>query len=258
MHRSGKSLARRLNFDGQQPSYYGVARAEATPMKAGSFVGDTRLGGSCNASTLTLNPHCHGTHTECIGHVVDRRLHALDVIPSALLKAKLVSLRSVAASRCTEQLAAATQPGDRVLTLAALHDALDETHPIEALIIRTRPNPLTKRTQQYTDSGDYPFFTRTAVDWMVEQDIQHLLIDTPSLDRLDDQGALELHRRFWRLPQSGGRLGRQSRRKATITEMIYVENKISDGDYLLALQPAPFSGDATPSNPTIFPPSTEL
>ena len=35
--------------------------------------------------------------------------------------------------------------------------------------------------------------------------------------------------------------------------MIYVPPGIGDGAYRLLIQPAPFSGDATPSNPLLFP-----
>jgi len=39
----------------------------------------------------------------------------------------------------------------------------------------------------------------------------------------------------------------------TITEMIFVPNKIKDGNYLLQLQVINFSGDAAPSRPIIYP-----
>lgn len=222
-------------------------------MQAGDFIGDTRRGGSCNAFSIAMNPHCHGTHTECMGHVVDKRLHAIDTIPNRLLNARLVSIKSMAASRCEERLPAAAENGDRVLSLEALQQSLpDGLSTAEALIIRTMPNPKSKRTQHYVDSNDYPYLTRDAMHWIVEANIEHLLIDTPSLDRLDDDGALELHRIFWKLPSQGGALKRGARREATVTEMIYVDKNVSDGEYLLALQPAPFSGDATPSNPTLF------
>ena len=246
------SIARVLDFDGLQPSYFGVEPAASTPMQAGAFIGDTRTGGSCNASVISLNPHCHGTHTECIGHVVDRRLHAIDVIPNHHLDAQLVSLKPVAASRCEEKLPVSAQAGDRVLTLAALRQTLGRKRIGEALIVRTRPNPASKRTQQYLESADYPYFTVDAVQWMVQHGVMHLLLDTPSLDRLDDGGRLELHHLFWCLPSQERKLTRAARTHATITEMIFVANSVKDGRYRLAMQPAPFKGDATPSNPVLF------
>ncbi|MEM7764850.1 MAG: cyclase family protein [Pseudomonadota bacterium] len=246
------SIARVLDFAGEQSRYFGVAPATAAPLTISDFVGDTRRGGSCNTATITMNPHCHGTHTECIGHILDRRMDAISVIPLDRLRATVVSVRALTAARCAETLTAATEPGDRVLSLAALRKALGRRKPRDALIIRTRPNPTSKRTQHYDHSTDYPFLTRTALEWIVDQDIAHILIDTPSLDRMEDGGRLEAHRVFWQLPAVGRQLTRSARRHATITEMIFVPNSIADGHYMLALQPTPFSGDATPSNPTLF------
>ncbi|MEL7298319.1 MAG: cyclase family protein [Pseudomonadota bacterium] len=246
------SIARVLDFSGEQSRYFGVAPATASPLTVGDFVGDTRRGGSCNTVTITMNPHCHGTHTECIGHILDRRLDAIDVIPLDKLRATVVSVPDMQAARCEETLTAATEPGDRVLSLAALRKAVGRRKLRDALIIRTRPNPANKRTKHYDQSADYPFLTRSAIEWIVEQDVTHLLIDTPSVDRMEDEGHLEAHRVFWQLPPDVRQLTRSSRRHATITEMIFVPNTITDGHYRLALQPAPFSGDATPSNPTLF------
>ena len=39
---------------------------------------------------------------------------------------------------------------------------------------------------------------------------------------------------------------------ATITEFIYVPNKVQDGAYFLNLMVAPFENDATPSKPVLF------
>jgi hypothetical protein len=39
---------------------------------------------------------------------------------------------------------------------------------------------------------------------------------------------------------------------ATITEFIYVSNKVKDGEYLLNLMIAPFENDATPSKPILY------
>jgi hypothetical protein len=39
---------------------------------------------------------------------------------------------------------------------------------------------------------------------------------------------------------------------ATITELIYVDNKIDDGTFFLNLQIAPFENDASPSKPVLY------
>ena len=80
---------------------------------------------------------------------------------------------------------------------------------------------------------------------MVKKEIKHLLIDLPSVDKEDDGGELKGHNAFW---NTKGIL----RKDATITEFIYVSNKIEDGAYMLNLLIAPFENDATPSKPVLY------
>ena len=39
------------------------------PVKGGGFVGAVNQGGSVNFRNIAFNPHGHGTHTECLGHI---------------------------------------------------------------------------------------------------------------------------------------------------------------------------------------------
>ncbi len=247
----GISIARRLQFHGPQPSYFGVPRAHAEPMMAGGFVGDTRDGGSCNAELITLNPHCHGTHTECVGHVTDARLNAIDIVPGRRLSAAVVSLTPVRAKAINDIKPNATRDEDMLLSADALRATLP-AEPVEAVVIRTLPNPADKRHKQYLDSKDYPYLSISAVAVLIEAGIRHLLIDTPSLDRLDDNGELAVHRAFWNLPPGGRVVDAHTRAGNTVTEMIYVDDDVPDGRYMLSLQVAPFTGDATPANPLLY------
>ncbi|MEE2773198.1 MAG: cyclase family protein, partial [Bacteroidota bacterium] len=72
-----------------------------------------------------------------------------------------------------------------------------------------------------------------------------LLIDQPSVDKEKDDGKLLAHKAFWNFPK-------QTRYYATITELIYVPNKIEDGEYFLNLQPASFLNDAAPCKPVLY------
>ena len=71
-----------------------AARRRRGRLRAGSFVGDTRAGGSCNCEILTLAPHCNGTHTECVGHVTDDRVAVSERVPGGLQLARLVTRRA--------------------------------------------------------------------------------------------------------------------------------------------------------------------
>ncbi len=87
---------------------------------------------------------------------------------------------------------------------------------------------------------------------MREHDIHHVVVDTPSLDRLDDGGALSAHRAFFGLELGQTRLqGHKPRR--TITELSLIPDAVADGPALLLLEVAPFESDAAPSRPVLFP-----
>lgn len=76
--------------------------------------------------------------------------------------------------------------------------------------------------------------------------IRHLLIDLPSVDREKDEGKLSAHKAFWNYP------GDAVRHDATITELIFVENSVQDGLYLLNLQLLNLQLDVSPSRPLLY------
>jgi hypothetical protein len=114
----------------------------------------------------------------------------------------------------------------------------------EALIIRTLPNDLQKKSMNYSSTN--PAYLDHSVMNVIEYfNIQHLLIDLPSVDRESDGGALAFHHAFWNVPASPNLF-------KTITELIYVDAAIEDGNYILELQVAPFENDASPSRPVLY------
>lgn len=119
------------------------------------------------------------------------------------------------------------------------------------MIIRTLPNDESKPAQTYLDKIP-PFFTTEAMNFIVSSGIKHLLVDTPSIDRIFDEGKLSNHRIFWNIEQGKFEISPSSFVNRTITELIYVPDAIADGEYLLNLQIAPFASDAAPSRPILF------
>ena len=111
-------------------------------------------------------------------------------------------------------------------------------------MIRTLPNGPEKTRQNYSNTHP-PYLAADAAAYLAASGIDHLLIDLPSIDPEVDGGALKAHRAFWNYPEA-------TRKQATITELIYVNDKVKDGLYLLNLQIAPFENDATPSKPVLF------
>lgn len=250
------SLGIALDFDGTQPGFFGAPAATSEPLRSGGFIGDVHQGGSCRCSTYTLTPHCNGTHTESIGHVVEEAVSIHDVAPRELLMAQLLTLSPVPASGSTERSEPAPQPGDRWITAAALETAAAgrPMSDCSALILRTLPNPEAKQHWQYDGQARLPaYFSSDAMRWIVARGIDHLVVDLPSIDRAADAGHLSGHRIFWGLPAASKQLAAATRPRATITELAFIGNSLSDGLYLLNLQVAPFASDASPSRPLVYP-----
>ncbi len=167
------------------------------------------------------------------------------------------------AASLTEQLRVSLLPATLV-TLAPRHNLIDaalikmslQHHPLRemhaAFIIRTLPNTREKLSHRY-DTVPPPYLAEEAVALLAAAGVEHLLVDLPTLDPMHDQGRLAAHRAFWGLPAGSRRLADAKRPRATITEMIYVPEQVSDGYYLLDLQIPAFMSDAAPSRPIIYP-----
>lgn len=200
------------------------------PFRAGSFVGDVTQGGSCNVNTITINPHGNGTHTETVGHISKEKYPIRNSLAKFFFLAKVVTISP-------EKIG-----NDSVMTLDLIKSI--ELKRAEALIIRTLPNSAEKKTRQYSGTNP-PYMTAEAASYLRQEDVKHLLLDVPSIDREDDGGKLSAHHAFWNYPAS-------PRVDCTITELIYVDDEVVDGMYLLELQYAAFDNDASPSRPILY------
>ena len=220
-----------------QVSCFWAEPVQFDTIRVGSFVGSVALGGSTNYQRVHLTPHGNGTHTECYGHISPDPAATLNqCLRRFLFVARLVSVAPVPKSN-----------GDLVVMLADVQAALmaqpDRAMP-EALVLRTLPNDAAKRTRHY--SGTNPTYIEPALaDSLAEYNVQHLLLDLPSVDREEDAGQLLAHHAFWSYPA-------QPRCGATITELIFVPDDVLDGLYLLNIQVTSLELDASPSKPVLY------
>jgi arylformamidase len=251
----GKSIAIELHFDGQQPNFFGAPPAASGPLQLGQFIGDISQGGACNVSEIKMVPHCNGTHTETVQHIVDQLIPVGRKALEGFYLGVLVSLGTTPADQTRETYRPALEPGDLLITAAALQEAIRPyavSQPA-ALIIRTLPNVRDKLHQSYDQQNAPPFMTVECLDVISKLGITHLLVDFPSIDRMYDQGKLTNHHLFWNVPENTHHLVDGSYRDKTITEFIYVDDSLADGIVLLNLQVPPFTGDAAPSRPMLWP-----
>ncbi|RNC91939.1 MAG: cyclase family protein [Allomuricauda sp.] len=201
------------------------------PHREGDFVGSVAQGASTNFNDINFNPHAHVTHTECVGHIT-KKVHSVNqVFDCYFFIAELITV------------APEKKEKDFVISQQQLAYALGQKRP-QAVVIRTLPNTNSKMQRQYSNTNP-PYLLEAAASWLSTIEVEHLLVDLPSVDREKDEGALLSHKAFW---HSHGKV----RSKATITEFIFVPNEVRDGTYLLNLQLAPFENDASPSRPVLY------
>ncbi len=201
------------------------------PVEFEGFTAAVAQGASINFQNIFFNPHGHGTHTECVGHITEK-IHSVNKnLNQFFFFAELITV------------APEMKNGDFVISKKQLQFALGNKKR-EAIVIRTLPNTKEKLSMQYSYTNP-PYLLEEAAIYLKVKGIKHLLIDLPSVDREKDEGLLLSHNAFW---NTKGKL----RLDATITELIFVPNNIDDGSYLLDIQMAPFENDASPSRPVLY------
>lgn len=188
-------------------------------------------GAVVNFNTIIFNPHSHVTHTETVGHITEKVYSINKCLKQFFFLAEVLTV-------APEKLG-----DDYVISKKQLKFALGNKKR-EAIVIRTLPNTKGKKSRQYSNTNP-TYLMEDAAIYLRSKDIKHLLIDLPSVDKEQDGGKLLAHNAFW---NTKGIM----RLDATITEFIYVSNKIEDGCYMLNLQIAPFENDASPSKPILY------
>jgi kynurenine formamidase len=248
------SLAIPLALDGPQPRHFGAPPATSRPYVAGSFNGEVSRGASCNCRSVTLVPHCNGTHTEGVAHLTTGGQPLYQYVPQAPLPALVLSLAPVRTGDTPEDSLPAPQAGDQLLTWAAIEAAWPATLPVvpRVLVLRTLPNGTDKQRADHSNANP-PYLTRQAAAGIAARGIEHLVLDLPSADRSDDGGSLTAHRLFFGLPAGSTAHDDATRGHCTITEFAFIPDDVPDGPCALQLQLLPWSGDAVPSRPLYLP-----
>jgi kynurenine formamidase len=242
-----------VRFDDSQLSVFGAPPAYREAYKAGGFVGDVRQGGSCNCDMLHFSPHLHGTHTECVGHIASAAISVHEILKDSLIAATLISVAPQPGKSGSDSYMPKLRATDTVITKDQLVQALlgCDHDFLEALVVRTLPNDNAKIEKNYGDASP-PFFSLEAMQHLVELGVKHLLVDVPSIDRLDDEGRLSNHHLFWGVAPGSHTVDEKNPSLKTVTEFIYVPDGIENGTYMLNLQVAAFAADAAPSRPLLY------
>lgn len=230
-----------LSNSDQNPIAWYIEKPQIEPVVFGQWIGKVSEGSSTNFNNIFFNPHGHGTHTECLGHITREFYSINQCLKQFFFTAQLISIKP-------EKI-----EDDRVITKSQIQKVMDCSASLaktEALIIRTLPNQESKKSTHYSHTNP-PYLSQDAAMFLRESGIQHLLIDLPSVDREEDEGKLLAHKAFWNVKDVNN-LNDDARLNCTITEMIFVTDNIPDGSYILNLQIASFENDASPSKPILY------
>ncbi|MEZ0181082.1 cyclase family protein [Flavobacterium oncorhynchi] len=232
----------------ENPIAWYIEKPAIEPVVFGDWIGKVSEGkSSTNFNNIFFNPHGHGTHTECLGHITNDFYSINQSLKQFFFFAKLITIEPdkigddyvITKEHISTSLNVTTEGASTSLSVTS-----------EALIIRTLPNQKDKKSRKYSNTNP-PYLSEEAAVFIRESEIQHLLIDLPSVDKEHDEGKLLAHKAFWNVKDTHN-LNSDARLNATITEMIYVPDEIEDGNYILNLQIASFENDASPSKPILY------
>ena len=275
---AGKSIARTISVAATKSTLdIGAIAVQSKTYRDGDFVGDILAGGACNVSVLKINPHCCGTHTETLMHVMPAEAATApptidSVVPTGLQLSLVLTLKTCSlpeARACDESFTEHADSDDRLVSAAAISAALAgaaQSMPCgyaawesankeslgKSLVVRiVEDDPATATSLWSFQSGVPPYFTSDAIELLNDQNVEHLLVEFPSIDRMDDGGRLTNHHKFWNIDQKSRNLAEAWPSK-TITEMIEISPSIKDGLYLLFIGVPPVRTDAMLSRPVLY------
>ena len=221
---------------GQVKCFY-APDAKAEPFEAEDFVGSVSAGSPVNFYNLFLNPHGNGTHTEGLGHIT---------LAHESVNAQLKSFHFIAL------LVSVPIYKHKIDSIVNLEN-FKKNCPCEipkALLIRTLPNDQSKLSKDYSGTNP-PYLEQALIKYLVNEGVEHLIVDLPSVDREQDEGKLVGHKTFWKISDVEDTHSNE-RNHCTITELVYLPDEIKDGLYLLNLQIPSIHLDAVPSKPVLY------
>lgn len=239
----------------ENPIAWYIEKPVIEPVVFGDWIGKVSEGkSSTNFNNIFFNPHGHGTHTECLGHITNDFYSINQSLKQFFFFAKLITVEPEKQGEdlviTREHISTSLNVTNAPTSLNGANTSTSLSKTVDALIIRTLPNQKDKKSRKYSNTNP-PYLSEEAAIFIRENEIQHLLIDLPSVDKEHDEGKLLAHKAFWNVKDTHN-LNSDARLNTTITEMIYVPDAIEDGEYILNLQIASFENDASPSKPLLF------
>ena len=231
--------------ENKNPKFYDMSPPQKKYYKYNDIEYNVDKGAGCNVPLINMNIHCCGTHTETSNHISKNGPYISEIPDINHMPSQLISIEP---RLCLdENYHTKINEDDKVITKEQIKQKVEPNNnfQLKSLIIRTLPNDNDKITKNYNDEN-HPFLSNNAISYIKEIGIKHLLIDTPSIDKYEDDGKLGNHKIFF-LDKQG------TPNNNTITELVFIPNNCKDGNYFLNLGIPKFNLDAAPTRPIIFP-----
>jgi len=242
---NGTSISIPVKFNNNQnPKFYDVSNPEKKYFQSSGVEYNINKGAGCNVPTITMNIHCAGTHTETANHVLKNAPLISDLKNLNFIPSQLVSVNPE--RQIYEKYHVSYSKSDSIITKKQLQKLIDTTHNAftDSIIIRTLPNHEDKKSRNY-NLNHHPFLSNDAINFIKRIGFQHIVIDTPSIDRYEDDGKLGNHKLFF--TSDDGKVNNN-----TITELAFIPNNCLDGKYFLCIGIPSLDLDAAPSHPIIY------
>ena len=241
--KDGISISIPMNFnDSNNPKFYDESNPKKEFYTYNDIEYNMNRNAGCDVPLVKFNVHCSGTHTETAAHVFNDSHSIGDLIDLNFIPAILISVHPE--SSTNDEYHSPINDDDKIISKRILEQSLDsETEFIDCIIIRTLPNSEDKKNKNYNNFS-YPFLSNDAVYFLKKKGVKHIIIDTPSIDKSDDDGQLKNHKIFF--------LDNKSINKNTVTELAYIPDTCIDGRYFVCIGFPNFQLDAAPSNPVIY------
>jgi arylformamidase len=103
------------------------------PVKVDQWIASVKEGAAINFNNILFNPHAHGTHTECVGHITEKFYSINKCLKQFMFTAEVITV-------APEQVGE-----DKVISKKQIQFLLKRISP-QALVIRTMPNTKEKQT----------------------------------------------------------------------------------------------------------------
>ena len=104
------------NFNGPQPNYYDVETGQAVPLEEGGKKWSVAEGAGCNVMEVNFNVHCTGTHTECVGHLLNKESNVSANLKNLIVSAVLVTIKPQPFGDCPDQYHAEVGASEKVIS----------------------------------------------------------------------------------------------------------------------------------------------